>query len=181
MKTDIIYNEGDKKIAIAKMENIDKYIEAFYNCDDEINYLTGSESHYEESAVREFYARCTEDDNRCDFLIFDNDKIIGEVVINEIDYEVKSGHYRICLFYADYLGKGHGTFATKSILNFAFKHLQLQRVGLEVYSFNDRAIKMYEKIGFIREGRLRNAILSRDGYADIICMSMLKDEYMNTL
>ncbi len=177
MKTKIEYKEKHRKIALAKQENLDAYIEAFYSCDDEINYFTGSEAHYEESKVREFYLRCIDDDSRYDFLIFDSDKIIGEVVLNEIDNMVKSANFRICLFYSDYLGKGFGSFATKSILDFGFNHLKLQRIGLEVFSFNERAIKTYENAGFVHEGRLRNAIMDKNAcYADIICMSVLKDE-----
>ncbi len=177
MKTNLEYIDGERKIAIAKQNNIDDYITAFYNCDDEINYLTGSKSYYEESEVRNFYKKCLNDNSRYDFLIFDKNKIIGEVVLNEIDLDIKSAHYRICIFYSEYLSKGFGSFATKSILNFAFNHLKLQRVALEVFSFNERAIKTYEKAGFVHEGKLRNAVKQKDGYGDILCMAILLDEY----
>ncbi len=179
MKTTVEYIENNRKLRIATQNDIDSYITAFYSSDDEINYLTGSCSYYEESKVRTYYNNCLTDNSRYDFLIIDEDKIIGEAVLNEIDLDVKSASYRICVFYPSYLEKGFGTFATESILDFAFNHLNLQRVSLEVFSFNKRALSMYEKVGFVHEGRLRNAIKDKTGYGDILCMSMLLDEYIS--
>ncbi len=181
MKTGVEYSRDNYKVAIAKQENIEPYIKALMNDDEEIAYLTGSKVQFTDSEVREYYKKCLTDLSRYDFLIFEDDKIIGEVVLNEIDDEVNSAHFRICIFYSEYFNKGIGTFATKAALNFAFVHKKLQRVGLEVFSFNKRAIKMYEKAGFVYEGKLRNAIMDGDKYADIICMSVLLDEYENTL
>ncbi len=177
MKTNIEYVNSNRKIAIAKKEDINNYLSAFYKCDDEINYLTGSDSYYEESRVIAYYNNCLNDNSRYDFLIFDDTKIIGEVVLNEIDLEIMSANFRICIFRSEYLGKGFGRFATEYVLDFAFNHLKLQRVALEVFSFNKRAIKMYEQAGFTHEGTLRNAVKSKSGYADILCMSILIDEY----
>ncbi len=177
MKTSVEYSDRSYKMAIAKSENMQNYIKAAMNCDEEANYYTGSFETFTEKQIEEFFLKCLEDDSRYDFLIFDENKIIGEVVLNEIDSDVKSAHFRICIFYSEYFNKGIGSFATKSILNFAFDNLSLQRVGLEVFSYNDRAMKVYEKSGFVVEGKLRNAILNKNEYAHLICMSILKDEY----
>ncbi len=177
MKTNVEYVNGQSKINIATEKDIENYLKAFYCCNDEINYLTGSNSYYEENEVRAFFNNCLTDNSRYDFLIYYNDNVIGEVVLNEINSDVKSANYRICIFYQEYLGKGIGKFATESILDFAFKHLKLQRVSLGVFSFNKRAVKMYENVGFVHEGRLRNAIKDKDGYGDILCMAILSSEY----
>ena len=58
------------------------------------------------------------------------------------------------------------------------KRIGLHRVGLSVFSFNERAIRSYEKAGFRIEGRLREAI-SRDGrYWDEIQMGILRDDWL---
>ncbi len=177
MKTNVEYNNGKYRMRIAMEKDVDNYITAFYRLDEEIIYFTGSNSTYEESKVRDFFKHCLFDTSRYDFLIFDEDKVIGEVVINEIDSSIQGAHYRICIFCPEYLGRGIGRFATESIIDFAFNHLNLKRVALEVFSFNKRAIKMYESVGFVHEGRLRNAVKDKSGYGDILCMAMIEDDY----
>ncbi|MCS4515774.1 GNAT family N-acetyltransferase [Clostridium botulinum] len=67
-------------------------------------------------------------------------------------------------------GKGYGTQVTELVLNFAFKELNLHRIHLTVLEYNHRAIKLYEKVGFRREGTYREFI-HRDGKDMIfICM-----------
>ncbi len=48
---------------------------------------------------------------------------------------------------------------------------------LEVYDFNDRGIACYIKVGFIEEGRRRNAAFINGGYYDVIMMGLLKEEW----
>jgi RimJ/RimL family protein N-acetyltransferase len=75
-------------------------------------------------------------------------------------------------------GKGYGTDAMKLILRFAFTELNLRRVTLTVFEYNPRAIRSYEKAGFRHEGRLRG-LLSRDGKRwDMLCMGILRDDWM---
>ncbi len=179
MKTSAQYKNSNCKMSIAKSEDMQNYIKAVMACCEEANYYTGSDEHFTQSQIQQFFLKCLDDESRYDFLIFDENKIIGEAVLNEIDTSVKSAHYRICIFNKEYFNKGIGTFATKSILNFAFENLKLQRVALEVFSFNNRAQKVYEKCGFAQEGILRNAVLDKKCYANIICMSILKEEYDN--
>jgi RimJ/RimL family protein N-acetyltransferase len=62
-------------------------------------------------------------------------------------------------------------------LDFAFNHMNLHRVYLQVYDFNVRGIRSYEKCGFKKEGALRDARFSRGKYHDTIIMGILKEEY----
>ncbi len=88
-----------------------------------------------------------------------------------------SANVRICIFDVNHRNHGLGTFAMASIVEFAFTHTSLLRIGLEVFAYNKRALQVYEKVGFIQEGRLRNTILNKGKLDDIICMSILKEEY----
>lgn len=74
-------------------------------------------------------------------------------------------------------GKGIGKAAMALILEYAFHELNLHRVFLQVFSFNERAIRLYEKMGFVNEGRQRHALYRGGDWHDIIMMSMLKHEY----
>jgi len=76
-----------------------------------------------------------------------------------------------------YWGKGYGTDAMRVILRFAFMELNLHRVSLDVFEYNPRAIRSYEKAGFKHEGRVRQA-LHRDGRRwDVLFMGILREEW----
>jgi RimJ/RimL family protein N-acetyltransferase len=76
-----------------------------------------------------------------------------------------------------YWGKGYGTDAVRVILRYAFSELNLRRVSLAVFAYNERAVKAYQKAGFQEEGRLRRYI-ARDGQRhDYIVMGVLREEW----
>ena len=62
------------------------------------------------------------------------------------------------------------------IIDFVFNELKLNRLQLEVFSFNKRGINAYKKVGFIEEGRLRQAIKVNGEYHDEIIMSIIKGD-----
>jgi RimJ/RimL family protein N-acetyltransferase len=77
----------------------------------------------------------------------------------------------------EYWGKGYGKDAMRIMLRYAFMELNLHRVSLNVYEYNPRAIRSYEKAGFTVEGRQRQA-LNRDGRRwDMIYMGSLREEW----
>ncbi len=78
----------------------------------------------------------------------------------------------------DFQNKGYGTESVKLIVDYAFKVLQMHKVGLEVYSFNERAIRVYEKLGFVKEGHYRRHSYKDGKYVDLYYMAILEDEYM---
>ncbi len=78
----------------------------------------------------------------------------------------------------DYWGKGYGTEAMKLVLRFAFTELGLHRVSLNVFEYNPRGIKSYEKAGFRMEGRVREMLL-RDGQrSDVFFMGVLREDWL---
>jgi RimJ/RimL family protein N-acetyltransferase len=64
------------------------------------------------------------------------------------------------------------------MLEHAFERLGLHRVGLSVFSYNERAIRAYEKAGFVIEGRLRDAILRDGRYFDEVQMGALARDWL---
>ncbi len=77
----------------------------------------------------------------------------------------------------DYQGKGYGTEAIHLLLDILFGEMNYNKVGLRVFAFNERAIKCYEKVGFKKEGILREELYSGDKYHDVIVMGILKKEW----
>jgi RimJ/RimL family protein N-acetyltransferase len=74
-------------------------------------------------------------------------------------------------------GQGLGTDAMFALLDFGFGHLRLERMWLEVYDFNVRARRSYDKCGFVLEGTERHAIFKQGRFIDVHLMSILRDEW----
>ena len=83
----------------------------------------------------------------------------------------------IALGERSYWGKGFGTDAMQIMLRYAFCELNLRSVGLIVFEYNPRAIRSYEKIGFVHEGRIRGAILREGKRWDFLYMGLLREEW----
>ena len=73
--------------------------------------------------------------------------------------------------------QGYGTETMRLLLRHAFQTLNLRRVFLRVNSDNLYAIRTYEKVGFMHEGRLRQAVYIDGEYDDLLMMSVLRTEW----
>ena len=76
----------------------------------------------------------------------------------------------------DYRSKGYGTEAIRLVLEYGFKYLNLKNINLDVFAFNERAIKCYEKCGFKEYGRRRKCKFVNGVYYDVISMDILDEE-----
>jgi RimJ/RimL family protein N-acetyltransferase len=77
----------------------------------------------------------------------------------------------------DYWGKGYGTDALRLLVGFGFGQLNLRRISLNVFGYNQRAVKSYLKCGFKEEGRLRQWMLRGGERHDLIFMGILREEW----
>lgn len=148
--------------------------------DEETMRLTGTHETFTLEQIESFYARLADADDRADYAIIPRDapaRAVGEVVLNDINWHNRAANFRIALFDKAFFGQGYGTQATQLILAYGFEQLDLHRIDLEVYDFNPRAARVYEKAGFVREGVKRDALLWDGTYHDAIVMSMLEPEY----
>ena len=78
------------------------------------------------------------------------------------------------LVHTDYQNQGVGTALMKTVLNLADNWLMLVRVELEVFADNERAIHLYEKFGFKKEGLLRMSVVRDGQYRDNYKMARLR-------
>lgn len=108
----------------------------------------------------------------------EDSQYIGDCGINSIDWKNSVASAVIFIGNKKYLGKGYGTDAMKTLLDFVFMEMNLNKVRLNVYSFNERAVKSYEKCGFKQEGVLRQEIFRNGNYYDTIVMGILRDEFL---
>lgn len=76
-----------------------------------------------------------------------------------------------------YQGQGYGSEAIIWALEWAFQHANMHRVSIGAFSWNEGAVKLYQRLGFIVEGRTREAAWYDGRYRDTIEMGMLRDEW----
>ncbi|TPG88166.1 N-acetyltransferase [Brevibacillus laterosporus] len=116
------------------------------------------------------------------YMIIDkeSESSIGIVSLIQIDYKNRNAECIIDIGEKAYWGKGYGTEALKLLLDYAFLELNLHRVSLRVFSFNKKAIALYERMGFKHEGILREYIFRDGKWSDVFHMGILQREYVAT-
>lgn len=146
--------------------------------DPEGRRLTATTAEHDDDMLRGWLATRQDHDDRADFAIVEpgTARVVGEVVLNELDVDDESCNFRIGLTGPDVYGRGLGTEATSLVLDYAFDTVGLHRVELEVYSFNPRAQRAYEKAGFVREGVRRQALRWEGAWHDVVVMAVLADD-----
>jgi RimJ/RimL family protein N-acetyltransferase len=102
---------------------------------------------------------------------------LGGISLMTIDWINRSAQVGIVIGSKPNWGKGFGTDAMRLVLRFAFDKMNLHRVWLNVYAFNVRGIKSYEKCGFRHEGVLREYRFLDGRYHDSLLMAILESEY----
>lgn len=105
------------------------------------------------------------------------DRLIGFVALHTIEWNNATAMLSAGIGEPDYRGKGYGTEALCLLLNYAFSELNLFRVGLDVIATNDRAVHVYEKLGFQREGVMRSAVHRNGRRYDVLHMGLLREEW----
>ncbi|MEN3385183.1 MAG: hypothetical protein V7608_5227 [Hyphomicrobiales bacterium] len=103
--------------------------------------------------------------------------LIGEVRLDRLDARDCRAALAIGIEDPQRLGRGLGTETIRLILNYAFGKLTLHRLSVRVIAYNARAIRAYEKCGFIVEGREREAALVDGAWHDDLMMGLLDWEY----
>ena len=106
----------------------------------------------------------------------ETDELIGMSGMHHIDARNRHASFGITIGEKQHWSKGYGTEATGLMMRHAFGTLNLNRLWLHVYEYNPRALRVYEKLGFRVEGRLRQDTFRDGRYWDTIVMGVLREE-----
>lgn len=136
-------------------------------------------------AIQEWLEKEQEKDRGDNFYFMirslEDDRLIGDVGLDGIHWNHRDTYLGIGLDNREDWGKGYGSDAMQLVLNYAFTELNLYRVTLNVFEYNPRAIHVYEKLGFVYEGRLRRC-LNREGKRwDMLYMGITREEWSANL
>ena len=154
--------------------------------DPEVLRLTGSVHTTAELTVspvlddagRRWYETRAEQTDRLDLAVVDRarDRCVGEVVLNQWEPENRSCNFRT-LIGPEGRDRGLGSDALRLLLRHAFTASDLHRIELGVYAFNPRAQHVYERAGFVVEGRRRDGLLFDGTWVDEIVMAVLREDW----
>jgi RimJ/RimL family protein N-acetyltransferase len=107
----------------------------------------------------------------------EDDRFIGKALIEMVDWSNGNGYLQIGIGEAEFRRMGYGSQALNMLLRYAFGELNLYRVTAVVPAYNQGAMRLFQKFGFVEEVRRRKA-LHRDGeFWDIIGFGLLNAEW----
>jgi RimJ/RimL family protein N-acetyltransferase len=159
---------GDSKILYDWINDRELRIKSsYYTPISEIQHEKWFEHIQTNDSVFIFAIRCK---GRC------NDQLFGTCQLYNINWVYRSAMIQIRIGPA-YQHQGVGSQAIQKLLGFAFNDLNLNRIYLDVFETNTNAIGLYEKMGFTREGLLRQAIYIDGEYRNMIIMGLTREEW----
>lgn len=145
------------------------------------NFRFSSESRSKENVLNFIREAVIEpiDGKSIHFAIVDeNDDYLGTISLKDINIVDKNAEFAIVLR-KKAQAKGIGTESIKRMLDLAFNKFKLERVYLNVFSENNKAIRLYEKCGFTYEGEFRKHIFLRGEYRSLKWFSVLREDFKN--
>lgn len=105
------------------------------------------------------------------------DRLIGTVGLDRIDPIARRATLGISIGERTYHNRGYGTEAVGLALRWGFEELNLRRIELQVLATNIRAIRCYQKAGFVLEGCRRDHFYRGGQYVDEYLFALLRDEW----
>lgn len=101
---------------------------------------------------------------------------VGVTGLHGIHARNRSAAFGITIGEKDAWGRGYGTAATRLMVRHAFDTLNLNRVTLDVHADNERGLRAYARVGFVREGLFRQHTWREGRWIDVVSMAVLRDE-----
>ncbi|WP_054955864.1 GNAT family N-acetyltransferase [Paenibacillus dakarensis] len=159
------------------LEDAESYYRMVLN--PEVRRLTGTQQPFTLEGIRSYIESLSGDRSTILLIIAlsENNEFIGDIALLDIDRTNRKASMRIAIESDKHMGKGYGSEAIRLLLEYGFGFLNLHRIELQVFGYNERAIKAYEKTGFKQEGVQRDVLFYDHCYHDAIMMSILEDEY----
>src|SRR5262249_16271877 len=167
------------KIYLRPLEREDAPAVAPWLNDPEVRRLIRRQQPMTVAAQGDFIAKMSqsEHDIVLGVAINENDRLVGVTGLSQIDFRNRHAMFGIIIGVKDEWDHGHGTEATALMVRHAFETLNLNRVWLHVYEENERGIHVYEKLGFKKEGMLRQDHYRDGNYGNTITMAVLREEW----
>lgn len=104
----------------------------------------------------------------------DTHAFIGRCGFINVDWKNRSAEITVLIGDGALRGKGYGTDAVRTLLRFGFDEMNLHKASAQVFTFNEAALRCYEKCGFVREGLLREEVYRDGRYQDVAVLGLIR-------
>jgi len=104
-------------------------------------------------------------------------KLVGDCGLRKIDWKSRKAEFFITIGEKQFWDKGFATETLKLVSSLAFDKMNLNRLWLTALIDNPRAVRCYEKCGFVREGLLRQESYVDGKYRDVLMMALLREDH----
>jgi len=173
-----LINLGDVVLRALEPKDVE-YLYTYRNDWEVIRHLGGFSAGYSRANLEEWIKRHS---NRADEVLWTiadtaTDQCIGHVGLYQIDGRARKGQFAILIGDRALWGQGLGTRITQAVVSWAFMELNLHKVSLHVLTNNERAIGIYESLGFHSEGILRDEQFREGQFLDLMLMAVFEDDW----
>jgi UDP-4-amino-4,6-dideoxy-N-acetyl-beta-L-altrosamine N-acetyltransferase len=124
-----------------------------------------------------WFARIVHDPTCRYWVISCDGESVGLLYLHDIDIRNKHCYWGFYTSGPSVRGKGVGSFAEFFVLRHVFEELQFHKLCGEVLASNQAVINMHKKFGFVQDGVLRRHILKDGVFEDVVCISILREEW----
>ncbi len=100
---------------------------------------------------------------------------IGNASIHDIDWVSRTAAFGLFIGEPSAWNRGFGSDAIRTLVRFAFEEMNLRKLRINVFEYNDRAKHVLESQGFVQEGRLRGEFYREGSYHDLLILSIFRD------
>ena len=104
--------------------------------------------------------------------------LVGRCGVTRLDWKNRVAELGIMIG-TPYRGRGYGSEAMALLCDFCFKEMNLHKLKVSVFAFNEAAIRCYEKNGFVREGLCRAEIFRDGAYQDVVLLARFAENPAN--
>lgn len=167
--------QGDKVVLRAVEESDNAMLLSLINDPDTEMMLGGSSWPVSEAEQLKWFEHQerSRDVLRCIVALQEDGKAIGTIILSDIDQKNATGHIHIKMAKDGGRGKGYGTDAVNTMVQYAFEELRLNCIYANILSYNEASIKLFERCGFKKDGVLRQRVYKKGKFIDMLAYSKI--------
>ncbi|WP_042224687.1 GNAT family N-acetyltransferase [Oceanobacillus manasiensis] len=128
--------------------------------------------------LKKAYEELQESEANRQFILYHSDEKIGYVGLYGINLRHSFAKFAIMID-PEQQGNGYAEDATRLMVDYSFNQLNLHKLSLDVIKVNEKAIHIYEKVGFHVEGEQKKHYFVNGSYHDAYMMSLFQEDYVN--
>lgn len=169
--------EGDRvRLRALRPEDVERLWEFWADLDVSARASNQPPRAFTLEETRAFFDELGKKDDLIRFVIEADGEVVGDCSLHGMDRHNRTTDVGIALG-KPFWSQGYGQESLRLLVDYAFRHHNMHRVGLEVLADDERAVACYRKVGFVEEGRLRQRDWMNGEYHDVLVMSILDEEW----